>query len=197
MSTADPDEPREAPEGGVPSSEGVFRAITRRRWLKWALGGGVVLAGGGAGLWALRGSAAHVSGLAVLSDQEYRTLMAVAETHLPHGGPFATGAVDVDLGKVMDAFLEGQTATGLRDLKRALVLFEYGPLLFGHRLATFSNLSAAERLVEWRRWTNSDRLLQRQVALGFRKLMGMVFYDRPEVWPHIGYPGPSLWGMPK
>ncbi|MFW6023131.1 MAG: hypothetical protein ACOC9O_00165 [Myxococcota bacterium] len=177
---------------GLPS--GLFGAVSRRRWLLWALGAGTFLGGGGAGLLALRGTAPSVRGLSVLSDHQHRTLVALAETHLPRGGPFEDGATEHDVVRQVDGFLAGQGSDALRDLSHALLLFEYGPVIFGRRLATFSNLPADQRLAEWRSWVASDRLLQRQVALGFRKVLALVFFDQPPVWSHIGYPGPSLRG---
>ena len=35
-----------------------------------------------------------------------------------------------------------------------------------------------------------------QIALAFRKFMSLVFYDRPEIWPHLGYEGPMFKGAP-
>jgi hypothetical protein len=35
-------------------------------------------------------------------------------------------------------------------------------------------------------------VLRRQVSIAMRKFFNLVFFDRPEVWPYIGYPGPSL-----
>ena len=74
---------------------------------------------------------------------------------------------------------------------------ELGPVLFGAHLATFSHLSAADRLGFWESWGTSSLLLRRQASVAFRKFFGLVFYDTPAVWPHIGYPGPSLYGMPQ
>jgi hypothetical protein len=65
-------------------------------------------------------------------------------------------------------------------------------VVFERCLTTFSNLETAERLSHWRRWETSDQLLRRQVALAFHRFFYMMFYDRAEVWPHIGYPGPAL-----
>lgn len=173
---------------------GGFR-FTRRGVLGAALaGGGVVLMGGvagGGGLRALRGTAVRVPGLRVLSDHEHRTLAALARTHLPPGGAFGPGADDVDLGVAFDEFLRDEPAANVRDLKRALLLIEYGPVLFDRRLATFSNLDDAGRLAHWQGWLTSPSVLRRQAATAFRKFLSIVFYDREEVWAHIGYPGPA------
>jgi hypothetical protein len=180
--------------GDSATGSGPFGFLSRRRWLRLALTGGVVATGGGVGLLALRGSAPAVSGLQALSNHEYRTLRALADTHLPPGGAFPEGGSDHGLVRRLEAFVAREPPEVVSDLKRALVLFEYGPLLFGGRLATFSNLAPHDQLDEWRRWNASDRLLQRQVAFAFRKALGMFFFDQPEVWGHIGYPGPSFWG---
>lgn len=171
---------------------GSFGFLSRRRLLKGALGGGaLVLMGGGSLVW-LRGTAPRVSGLAALSDHEYRTLAAVADAHLPVVGPFAVGAAQADLARAFDAYLADEPAENVGDLRRALVLVEYGPLMFDATARTFSNLDAETRLAHWQSWFESDLLIRRQVAVAFRKFFCLVFYDRPDVWPHIGYPGPSL-----
>jgi hypothetical protein len=77
------------------------------------------------------------------------------------------------------------------------MLVEYGPVIFERRLSTFSNLAPDERRRHWRGWMESDLAVRRQVSLAFRKFLHTVYFDDPAVWPQIGYPGPSLWGVPK
>ncbi len=173
------------------SGAGLF-GFTRRRFLGLSLTGGSAILMGGAGMLALRGSAPDVEGLSMLSAHEHRTLRALARTHLPPGGAFPPGAEDADLAGAFDAFLAGEPAANVRDLKRALVLIEFGPVLFDRRLATFSNLSDDERLAHWRSWLVSDSLVRRQASVAFRKFLSIVFYDNDAVWTHIGYPGPAL-----
>jgi len=170
--------------------------VTRRRVLQLGLGTGAVALLGGGGLTLLRGSAPDVANLKRLSPQQFRTLSALARTHLPAGGPFALGADDAQLARAFDAYLEGEPPAHVRDVQRALHLVEFGPILFDRRLKTFSHLPPAEQLQHWLGWGQSDLLLRRQVWWGFAKFLGLVFYDRPEVWPHIGYPGPSLERLP-
>lgn len=171
---------------------GALGVVSRRRWLKLALGGGVILSSGTGGLLWLRGAAPDVAGLRHLSAHEHRTLSALARTHLPRGGAFALGADDVDLARAFDVFLEGEPDENVRDLKRALFLVELGPILFDRRLRTFSNLDAAEQLLHWERWMTSSSLLRRQVSFAFRKFFSVVFFDQPAVWAHVGYPGPVV-----
>ncbi len=170
----------------------LFGFLTRRRVLQLGLGAGAATLVGGGGLYLLRGSAPDVEGLKRLSTQHYRTLLALALTHIPAGGPFPLGAEAADLARAFDAYLADEPDGHVDDVTRALTLVEYGPLLFDHRLKTFSHLQPQEQLAHWMSWGQSDRLLRRQIWWGFAKFFGLVFYDTPAVWPHIGYPGPSL-----
>ncbi len=172
-----------------------FRVISRRKLLGLGLGAtGLFAVGGAGGLLALRGAAPEVPGLKVLSAHEHRTLRALFDTIVPTGGAFEPGAATFDLARTFDGFLEGEPAANVGDLKSALVLVEYGPLLFDRSLATFSNLDAAARAKHWEGWEGADALLRRQVALAFRKFALMVFYDRPEGWAAVGYDGPWVRG---
>jgi hypothetical protein len=165
---------------------------TRRRLLQAGLGLVALVVAGGGGLIALRGRPPRVQGLRVLDDQEFRTLSAVARVHLPPGGPFQQGADEVGVARAFDRYLADEPPEVKRDVKRALSLLEYGPLLFEGRLSTFSNLPPAEQLVHWRRWIDSDSLLRRQISWSLKKFLSLVFYDTPAVWPAIHYPGPSF-----
>src|SRR5262245_60225412 len=168
-----------------------FSAISRRRFLKYFLGiGGFFLMGGTAGLLVLRGRAPRVAGLRCLTAQEYRTLAMLAGALYPSGGAFAVGAGDVDLARAVDAFLADEPPWNQKDLRRALFLLEYGPVLFDGRVATFSHLPADERVAHFARWTTCDSSVRRQAALAFRRLLTLLFYDRPEAWAGVGYEGP-------
>jgi hypothetical protein len=175
------------------SSLGGFAFVTRRRVLKLGLAGaGAVAIAGAGGVPGIRGCAPPVSGLRVLTRYHYRTLTAIGDTLIPRGGGVPQGASDFDLARKFDGYLADEPAESIRTFQRALQLVEYGPVVFDRRLATFSNLDADERSGHWHTWETSDRLLRRQVALAFRKYFFTMFYDQPEVWPHIGYPGPAL-----
>ena len=167
-------------------------SVTRRRLLKLAAGAGGAVVAGGAGLFALRGSAPAVKDLRVLTAHEYRTMASLASALLPRGGPFALGAEDVDLGRRFDGYLADEPAWAQTDAKAGLLLLEMGPVLFDRRLSTFSELDAAERLAHFGTWGTSGLALRRQVAVGFRKFLSLVFYDQPDVWPALRYEGPLI-----
>lgn len=165
---------------------------TRRRFMQAGLGVVALLLAGGGGLVGLRGRAPFVEGLRVLDGQEFRTLSAVARTHLPSGGPIAPGADQLELARKFDRYLADEPPDVQRDVKRALVLLEFGPVLFERRLVTFSNLPPAEQLAHWKRWLVSTSVVRRQISSTLKKFLSMVFYDSPAVWPGIHYPGPSF-----
>jgi hypothetical protein len=169
-----------------------FRFLSRRRFLQMGIGGiGLTVAVGG-GLFGLRGCAPPITGLRVLSAQEYRTLRAVARAHIPRGGGFASGAEDFDLARRFDAFLADEPAENVKNLKLAVALVEFGPLVYERRLATFSNLSEEQQASHWELWVYRGSPFQRQVAAAFRKFFALTFYDNERVWGEIGYGGPGL-----
>jgi hypothetical protein len=172
-----------------------FSFLRRRTFLKLGILGIAGVGAAGGGLAALRGDAPAVAGLGVLDAHRYRTLLAIAAAQIPAGGVFAPGAGE-PVARLFDGFLQGEPAENVADLRTALLLVEYGPVIFERRLTTFSNLPVDEQLRHWRSWAESELLVRRQVALAFRKFIHLVVFDDPTVWPHIGYPGPSLWGAP-
>jgi hypothetical protein len=174
-----------------------FSFLRRRTLLKLTVGAVAALGAGAGGLVALRGSAPAIEKLRILNAQEYRTLVNIVRAQLPRGGPFATGGEDLNVARTFDAFLADEGPENQGDLKTALLLVEYGPVVFDASTSTFSNLDDAARDVHWRSWCESDALLRRQVATAFRKFVLLVSFDQPALWPAIGYAGPSLWGMPK
>lgn len=176
-----------------PEREGLFSFLSRRRFLKVSLvAGGAILGVGGGGLLALRGRAPSVDGLRLLDDHEYRTLQSLVEVMLPKTDEIPVDAVSMDLPRAFDEFLSGEPEHNVKDLRKALVLIEFGPLVFDKKVTTFSRLAVAERTEHWDSWGVSDNLLRRQVSIAMRKFFNLVYFDHEEVWPSIGYPGPSL-----
>jgi hypothetical protein len=178
---------------GESASEGLFGFLSRRRFLKASLvAGGTILGLGGGGLLALRGRAPAVDGLRVLDAHEYRTLRSLVEVMLPETDAIPIDPASMDLPRAFDTFLADEPKHNVRDLQKALVLIEFGPLVFDGKLTTFSRLEPAERAEHWKGWALSDNVLRRQVSIAMRKFLNLVYFDHQEVWPYIGYPGPSL-----
>jgi len=183
--------------GVEPSEEsardGLFSFLSRRRFLKVSLvAGGAVLGVAGGGFLALRGWAPKVDGLRLLDAHEYRTLQSLVEVMLPKTDAIPIDAVPMDLPRAFDDFLADEPEHNIQDLRKALVLIEFGPLAFDKRVTTFSRLDVEERATHWNEWALSDNLLRRQVSIAMRKFFNLVYFDHEEVWPYIGYPGPSM-----
>lgn len=180
-------------ESDEPAGEGLFSFLSRRRFLKVSLvAGGAILGVGGGSLLALRGRAPEVEGLRVLDAHEYRTLQSLVEVMLPRTDAIPIDAAPMDLPRLFDGFLADEPEHNVKDLQKALVLIEFGPLAFDKKLTTFSRLEVAERSEHWKGWAASDNLLRRQVSIAMRKFFNLVYFDQEQVWPHIGYPGPSM-----
>ena len=166
--------------------------LSRRRFLVLSSGAAALAVGAVAGLAWMRGAAPDVAGLRVLSAQHYRTMAAVARTHIPQGGAFPQGAADFDLARMFDGYLADQPAADQRDAGVALDLLEFGPLLFDHHAATFSNLAPDQQLAHWSAWGTATAQTRREIFWSFSRFLGLTFYDQQAVWAHIGYAGPSF-----
>lgn len=169
-----------------------LRRPTRRQLLGAFAAVGGALFGAGLGLRLLRGFAPAVPRLRLLDADEHRTVARLAEALFPPGGAFPLGAAELDLARHLDAFLADEPPWNQADLRHAITLLEYGPVLLERRLRTFSHLSPEERLAHFQRWRESDQLLLRQAALALHKFLSLVFYDQPAVWPSIRYDGPAV-----
>ncbi len=169
-----------------------FSVVSRRRFMRLSLGAGSLLAMGGVTSVLVRGCAPWLGPLRILSDREHHTLTQLAHALLPRSDHFPVGAEDVDLATAFDTYLADEPPWNQRDLQRALFYLEWGPLILRRHARTFSNLPTAERLAFFRSWAEGDDLTRRQIATAFRRFLYVVFYDRPIVWPHIGYEGPRI-----
>ncbi|RRJ84396.1 gluconate 2-dehydrogenase subunit 3 family protein [Aestuariirhabdus litorea] len=129
--------------------------------------------------------------LRVLSADEDRILAVVADTLIPQGGAFDTGARDIDLALRIDHYLDPTDNDLLTGLRGALLFVEHkSPELIGAP-SPFSALSASER----------ERCLLALKEAGpvavsvFAALRGLClfyFYTDEHSWPHIGYDGPLI-----
>ena len=177
----------------APEHTGPFSFLSRRRFLKIGLmAGGGALALGAGGFFALRGRAPDVDGLRVLDAHNYQTLQSLVEVMFPKTESIPLDPTAMALPRAFDDYLADEPQQNIDDLKKALVLIEFGPLVFDKKLTTFSKLDVDARSAHWVGWGVSDDVLRRQVSVAMRKFFHLVYFDRPEVWPFIGYPGPSM-----
>ncbi len=113
-------------------------------------------------------------------------LRQVLDALVPRGGPFPTGAADTDVDLALARYfarLHPYGPAGLRLLLRAI---EYGAVVFEHT-PPFSRLDPARRERALAAWESSRLGPRRQLLASLKLLAMMHFYERPDVWPALGY----------
>jgi len=110
----------------------------------------------------------------------------VLDALVPRGGAFPAGAADSDLDAALVRYFARLHPLGPLGLRLLLRAIEYGPVVF-ERSRPFSRLDAAARERALAAWETSRLGLRRQVIATLKLLALMHFYERPEVWPGIGY----------
>jgi hypothetical protein len=166
-----------------------FGLLSRRGVIKTALASGSAVALGAGGLAALRGRAPAVKGLRALSPHAYRTMRHLAAAAFPE---LNVPEPRVDLARAFDGYLADEPLLAQKEAGQALLLLEYGPVVFQGSLRTFSHLDPEAALKHFVAWGTSDSLLRRQVAGGLRRFLCLLFYDDAAVWSSLGYDGPLV-----
>jgi hypothetical protein len=113
-------------------------------------------------------------------------LRAVLDALVPRGGAFATGAADTDLDAALTRQFGRLHPLGPVGLRALLWTLDWGTVVF-ERTRRFSHLDAAARERALAGWETSRLGPRRQVIASLKLLALMLFYERPEVWPGIGY----------
>src|SRR5207247_2162312 len=113
-------------------------------------------------------------------------LRAVLDALVPPGGPFAIGAADTDLDAALARYCARLHPLGPAGLRLLLRAIEYGAVVF-ERTRPFSRLDPAGRERALAAWETSRLGPRRQLLASLKLLALMHFYERPEVWPAVGY----------
>lgn len=159
--------------------------VSRRQLLvgTTAVAAVAAVVGVGAGLLWLPAPAA---GWRVLSAGEAVAVTRLAEALFPPGNPLGVSGGDVDLAPVVDDLLGDQlddkVAPVFRYLLRAVEDFT-----FASRGVGFGALSVTDRVDVLRHW-DDESLYPRRVAYDvIRLVMGMAFFNLPQVVTRIGW----------
>jgi len=165
-------------------------ALSRRAFLGRSLQAAGALALLPAAACAPCGSSAPAAGLLALHPSELPILESVAESFVPTGGAFATGAREVGLARQIDALAAAQGPDVVRGLRGALWIVELasGPLA-GHYIR-FSRLSPEQRTASLEALVASRLAPARDVFAGLKQLCLFTFYCQEASWPATGYDGP-------
>lgn len=155
--------------------------------------GALIVGGAGAAAW-LRGCAAPVDALRAIDAHQYRTLERLVEVLFTPDAACGVDIAALDLPRAFDVYLADEPEEVASELRSALLLLEAGPVIDGHGATPFSRLPVGERTAFFEGWMRGEDLTRRKITIALRKFFSLSLYDRPEMWPHIGYPGPVLGG---
>lgn len=185
------DEPVRDPGGAIRPEQIFGNAITRRGFLKRGLGGAVAL--GAAGLLP-SGCAKYPdapAGLRVLDGKEYAILNAAAAVYVGDD-PASEG---LDVAAFFDGLLSLYPEWIQKQVKQALVLFEFGPLLFAFTPKSFTSLEPHAKLAYVDGWARSGIAFRRTVHWTLRQICLSGFYLQTGAWKAIHYDGPWIGRM--
>lgn len=169
--------------------------ISRRRFLRAGLVGGVLL--GGAALVGRQLTGYHVDAatarrLRALSPKEYLIVQAVARRVLAPDGDDAPSADTVEVALGVDTYLAKLPPYVQRDVSALLQLVEHGSALFRLRATRFTRMGAAEQDATLADWEHSSLTVRRQGFQALRTLAFLGYWRDDRTWPLIGYSGPML-----
>jgi len=137
-------------------------------------------------------SGAPPSGNRFFDDTETEILTQLMQRMVETGLPEAPQVRDTRAVATVDAVCLGLDPAVSSVLPLALLLVEWGPLLFDLRFARFTTLGADEQDASLRSWMTSRLALRRTAFLGLRNLCFLGWYSQPESWSLIGYQGPLI-----
>ena len=170
--------------------------INRRRFLRYGLGGSLLLAAGG-GLLSLQGTVIRNPrrSLKMLSPEQFSIFSAVADCLLP-GGDGLPPAADLDVVERIDDVLAVAPPIHVEDLGALLALLENptAGALLDRRPRPFTACDRAAQLATLTRWRHSAIEIR---TIGYKALRGLcmsAYYGNPSVYKSIGYPGPPDYG---
>jgi hypothetical protein len=164
---------------------------TRRRLLKYGLGGaGLLAVGSAAGTFTL-GYRLHKGEVAIgLSKKEMCVVRALVQTLLPGEDGLPSG-IEVGVVQRIDEEIWSQSAEIADDLRAALHLLEHAAPAFGG-FFRFSKLSREKRVQVFDRFLKSSVDVVAQAAYAFKQMAHLFYYGHEKVWPLIGYDGPWM-----
>jgi Gluconate 2-dehydrogenase subunit 3 len=169
----------------------------RRGFVKKGLMGGALLLLAGGLPIALRSgpmSARPRRPLLLLSPEEYAVFAAVAARIVPGDGAGASWptAEAVDCAGKTDQLMARAHPKAGAEFRQLLHLFENGLTgLFTHlRPIPFTACTPAQQDARLAAWSRSRIALLRSGYQALKRLTQATYYSSPELYPHIGYPGP-------
>jgi hypothetical protein len=175
-----------------PPPSSPLTGLSRRRVLGLSLGLGAALLGGG---WAVRASARAAPRCLSFDAGQVATLEALIGAVVPTtpGFPSAADAAVLDRFDEETYFVSPEVRD---DIRTAVDVLEYLPLLYGH-LSRFSHLTVAERQRVLIAAAQSRFAVPRAVAGSLRMMAHLFYYGHRATWRATGFDGPFARLEPK
>ncbi len=123
---------------------------------------------------------------------ETEILTQLVERMVDTGEPGAPAVRKTRAIATIDALCASLDPGATAPLPSLLRLVEWGPLLFEHRMARFTQLDAAAQDVALDGWMRSRVTLRRMGFYALRNLSLLGYWSQDETWPLIAYQGPLL-----
>lgn len=127
--------------------------------------------------------------LRFLTPMTHAIISAFAHRILPPGGAFPEGALSIDVVQYFDAVIAEEPYEIQQDIKRALILLEFGPYL-QLKFRRFTRMAPAQKDAYLKTWEQSDTTLQRGIFSVFKKICCLGFFSSEKIFSRIGYDGP-------
>lgn len=164
---------------------------TRRRFLKYGLGGVVLLAVPTIGLGLRRTVLVEPNkALQTFNQRQYSVLVALADALCPGGETLPTAA-EVGVAEQLDALYTRMHPGVGKDLAAALDLLEnaLASALLDQRFQTFTACSVDARADVLEQWKTSGLEVRRAIYKALRGFVMAAYWGDPRTWGYLGYPG--------
>ncbi len=128
----------------------------------------------------------------VFDEEESELLMTIVERMVDTGEPAAPAPREFGTLATLQAALASLDASLVDELRLALHLVDYWPLVFEFRFCRFRSLSAEAQDRSLEGWRSSRIETRRRVFYALRNLSLLGYWSQDETWPLIGYLGPWI-----
>lgn len=132
--------------------------------------------------------------LVALSLYEHEIFAAAAARLIAGDATDWPSADDLDVAGKLDSLIARLHPRATRDFRRVLHVFESAltGLVATGSPRTFTTSSPLDQDSRLQAWRHSRVALFRSGYQAMKRLSHAIYYSAPEVYPHVGYPGPPV-----
>lgn len=144
------------------------------------------------GVGSSAGFATPEQGAHVLDEEDSDRLMSIVERMVWTGEQAAPAPREIGTLAAIEGALATLDDSLVEELRLALRLVEYWPVLMEWRFRRFRTLSPEAQDESLEGWRTSRIELRRRVFYALRNLALLGYWSQDETWSLIGYPGPWI-----